>query len=255
MQPEEGVQARPDIKGCIFYHTMDLPVLGRVRGSWHIRDFAQYIGSVDLRGKTVLDVGTASGFLSFEAERAGAAEVVSFDVDSAAKAFRLPRAEDLYWTDWPAWVKQTEFFFEGMRKSYDVAHGLLGSKAQTCYGDIFQLRTLFDRSFDVTLAGAILEHLNDPVSALANMAMVTRERLIVAFTPIIESEEMILRGPHPMTDPAADSTWWVASRGLYRRVLENMGFKIESVVPSVAFIEPKGEPEERVTLVARRRKS
>ena len=149
--------------------------------------------------------------------------------------------------------RKTEVVFDGLKKSYRVAHGLLGSKAQTCYGDIFQLRTLFARSFDVTLAGAILEHLNDPVSALANMAMVTRERLIVAFTPIIESEEIILRGAHPMTDPAADFTWWIGSRGLYRKVLENMGFQIESIVPSVAFNEPKGEPETRSTLVARRR--
>ena len=177
---------------------MDLPVLGVVRGIWHIRDFPQYIGSVDLRGKTVLDVGTASGFLSFEAERAGAGQVVSFDADSAERMYRLPFAENLYWTDWPAWVKENASgSLDSLKKSYRVAHGLLGSKAQTCYGDIFHLRTLFARTFDVTIAGAILEHLNDPVSALANMAMVTRERLIIAFTPIIESEEIMLRAATP----------------------------------------------------------
>ena len=165
--------------------------------------------------------------------------------------YKLPRSEDVYCTDWPTWVRKTELDFDALKKSYRVAHGLLGSKAQTCYGNIFQLRTLFVRRFDVTLAGAILEHLNDPVSALANMAMVTKERLIVAFTPFIESDEIILRAAHPMTDPDADFTWWIGSRGLYRKVLENMGFQIESIVPSVAFKEPKGEPETRSTLVAR----
>jgi len=253
MELVPGRQARPELADCFFYHTLDLPVHGVVHGVWHIRDFSQYIGSVDVRGKTVLDVGTASGYLSFEAERAGAAEVVSFDIDSAENMYKLPRAEDGYCTDWPAWVRQTELFFNAMKKSYRVAHGLLGSKAQTCYGNIFQLRTLFARRFDVTMAGAILEHLNDPVSALANMAMVTRERLIVAFTPFIESEEIILRAAHPMTDPAQDFTWWIGSLGLYRKVLENMGFEIESIVPSVAFPEPKCEPVTRKTLIARRR--
>jgi O-methyltransferase len=231
---------------------MDLPTLGIVRGIWHIRDFQKYIGSVDLRGKTVLDVGTASGFLSFEAERAGASQVVSFDADSAERMYRLPFAENLYWTDWPAWVKNKQVLLDGLKKGYRIAHGLLGSKAETCYGDIFHLRTLFARSFDVTIAGAILEHLNDPVSALASMAMVTRERLIISYTPIIESEEIILRAATPMTDPNSDFTWWTCSQGTYRKVLENMGFQIERIVPSVAFPEPNGQPHVRTTLVARR---
>jgi len=253
-EPAERQHARPDLTGCYFYHTMDLPVLGVVRGAWHIRDFRQYIGSVDLRGKTVLDVGTASGFLSFEAERAGAARVVSFDADSVERMYRLPFGDNLFWTDFPAWVKHPQqSWLDGLKKSYRVAHGLLGSKAQTCYGDIFHLRTLFPGTFDVTIAGAMLEHINDPVSALANMAMVTRERLIIAFTPIIESDEIILRAATQMADPASDFTWWTASRGTYRKVLENMGFQIERIVPSVAFFEPKGELESRSTLVARRR--
>lgn len=253
MLPAQSQQARPDLTGCFFYHTMDLPVLGVVRGIWHIRDFPQYIGSVDLKGKTVLDVGTASGFLSFEAERAGAGHVVSFDADSTERMYRLPFAENQYWTDWPAWVKDGNVWLDALKKSYRVTHGLLGSKAQTCYGDIFHLRTLFPDSFDVTIAGAVLEHLNDPVSAIASMATVTRERLVIAFTPIIASEEIMLRAATPMRDPASDYTWWTGSRGMYRKVLENMGFQIERIVPSVAFIEPKGQREMRSTLVARRR--
>jgi SAM-dependent methyltransferase len=254
MEHAQGAPARPDLTGCYFYHTMELPVVGEVRGAWHIRDFQQYIGSVDLRGKTVLDCGAASGFLSFEAERAGAAQVVSFDADSVERMYRLPFAENLYWRDWPAWVSHPDQrWLEGLKKGYRVAHELIGSKAQTRYGDIFRLRTLFAGRFDVTIAGAILEHLNDPVSALASIATVTQERLIVAFTDIIDSDEIILRPGTEMTNPASDFTWWVASRGTYRKVLENMDFEIESIKPSVAFIEPNGEPKARSTLIARRR--
>lgn len=60
---------------------MDLPGLGTQGGSWDLRGrFADYTANVDLRGKTVLDVGSASGFLTFEAERAGAT-VTSYDVE------------------------------------------------------------------------------------------------------------------------------------------------------------------------------
>jgi 2-polyprenyl-3-methyl-5-hydroxy-6-metoxy-1,4-benzoquinol methylase len=68
---------------CWFYHTMDLPDVGTVTGSWDLRGrFDEYVGHVPLAGKTFLDVGTASGFLSFEAEKRGA-DVVSFDAASA----------------------------------------------------------------------------------------------------------------------------------------------------------------------------
>jgi ribosomal protein L11 methylase PrmA len=44
--------------------------------------FLDYLGGFDIKGKSLLDVGAASGFISFEAERMGAAEVYGFDVDS-----------------------------------------------------------------------------------------------------------------------------------------------------------------------------
>src|SRR4051794_1180563 len=72
-----------DLGQCHFYHAMVLPGVGFVRGNWDLREsFGKYTGEVAFAGKRVLDVGTASGFLSFEAERRGAAEVVSFDSSS-----------------------------------------------------------------------------------------------------------------------------------------------------------------------------
>jgi hypothetical protein len=78
---------------CWFYHTMDLPEVGTVtsKEAWNLRGgFSDYIGHVDLRGKSFLDVGTASGFSSFEAEKAGAAEVTSFDAERASQLQRVP---------------------------------------------------------------------------------------------------------------------------------------------------------------------
>src|SRR5271169_692926 len=65
---------------CYFYHSMDLPGYGAVSGEWDLRTgLDAYLGNYDFAGKRVLDVGAASGILSFHAESRGA-EVVSFDL-------------------------------------------------------------------------------------------------------------------------------------------------------------------------------
>src|SRR2546428_13121713 len=69
-----------DLNDCYFYHTMDVPVVGRVTGEWDLRaGVREYLGSVPFAGKCFLVIGPASGFLSFFMEREGA-EVSAFDL-------------------------------------------------------------------------------------------------------------------------------------------------------------------------------
>src|SRR6478736_6007586 len=83
-------QARPSVyapsrrvtqlEDCFFYHTMDVPGYGTIPGPWDLRGHVDaYLGGVDLRGKRVLELGTASGFVCMEMEKRGA-EVVAFDL-------------------------------------------------------------------------------------------------------------------------------------------------------------------------------
>ncbi len=72
----------PELAECLWYHTMDLPGIGMVDGSWDLREtIDNYLGRVDFAGKRCLDIGTASGFLTFEMERRGASAVASMDLD------------------------------------------------------------------------------------------------------------------------------------------------------------------------------
>ncbi len=65
---------------CFFYHFMDLPNHSTVGTTWDLRDCAEdYLGRLDYQNKRTLDVGTASGFLTYEMEKRGA-NVVSFDM-------------------------------------------------------------------------------------------------------------------------------------------------------------------------------
>ena len=83
---------------CSFYHHMDLPVVGEVGSGWDLRPTVDtYLGNLDFRGKRVLDVGAASGFLTFEMEARGA-EVVSFDMVHGSQWNVVPYNDGRYET-------------------------------------------------------------------------------------------------------------------------------------------------------------
>ena len=95
------------LEDCFFYHAMELPGLGLIPAHWDLRGrFDDYIGGVDIRGKSVLDVGAASGFLSFEAEKRGAARVLSFDQSDSAEQRFLPFKDKPYYRDHARWAEQ-----------------------------------------------------------------------------------------------------------------------------------------------------
>ncbi len=60
-----------------------------------------------------------------------------------------------------------------------------------------------------------------------------------------------MRTANDWSNPTYDFTWWILSRGLYRRVFSNVGFDVEFVT-SVARLVPIGEAA-RPTIIARRR--
>jgi hypothetical protein len=157
-----------DASDCVFYHSIDLPS-GHQAGIWDLRGrFDEYIGHQQLDGRTVLDVGTATGFLSFEAESRGA-HVTSFDVHSAALWHELPIPGTRFVDDHPAWLQDAERWYEGIRKSYWLCHEELASTARCFYGDVYELE---GEKYEVVIMGQILVHLRDALSALAAAARV-----------------------------------------------------------------------------------
>src|ERR1700682_3240321 len=119
----------PSIADCRFYHAMDLPQVGFVQGAWDLRGrFDDYVGGVRLRDPSVLAVGAASGFLSFEAEHRGAQSVTSFNAASFGQLQRNPG------------LAVSELDFKAHLNSYRLAHHLLKSKAVPIFGDIYMLR-------------------------------------------------------------------------------------------------------------------
>ncbi|MDT7808059.1 MAG: hypothetical protein QOJ70_1872 [Acidobacteriota bacterium] len=250
-QPIEFVAPRrvESPEGCFFYHTVELPGLGVVHGQWDLRDkFEEYIGGVEVAGKSVLDVGTATGFLSFEAERRGAERVVSFDMSDVRQQTLLPFKDKLYYQDHERWAELYGAEMERWKDAYWLCHRLLGSHAEVFYGSVYDVPPALGL-FDVVIVGSVLEHLSDQVTALSSIARVTKETLVVV-TPLLQTEERIARFEPLASNPDYDYTWWTYSAGVYREVFRMLGFRIERITTGQYYYDYAGRWEERHTIVA-----
>lgn len=237
------------LEDCFFYHTVDLPGFGLVSAQWDLRGrFDEYVGGVEVAGKSVLDVGTATGFLSFEAEKKGAARVLSFDMGDARQQRFLPFKDKLYYRSPEQWARKHGAEIEQWRNAYWLCHRLLNSKAEVYYGDINHLPEELGQ-FDVSIIGSVLEHLSDQITALASIARLTRETLVIV-TPVIQTDERIARFEGLASNPAADFTWWTYSLGAYREVLRMIGFSIAKVTQAKYYYTYGERFEERSTIVA-----
>jgi SAM-dependent methyltransferase len=213
-----------DLKECYFYHTMDLPGVGRVKGNWDLRPkLNEYLGSVDFKRKRVLDVGCASGILSFYIEEQGG-EVVSFDLDKNEDWDIVPFAK---WDQFEQIAADRKAIINRLNNAYWLAHRLLGSKARVAYGSVYAIPAAIG-PVDIAVYGAVLLHLRDPFLALQNGLRLTTDSVII-------SEG--LRAPRQMTAepflgllPDAKTvepkdTWWDIRPEWVVRAIGILGFE------------------------------
>src|SRR5215217_1923151 len=108
---------------CHFYHWMELPGHGLVGGDWDLRGAeADYLGHVALAGRRVLEIGPASGGLTFHMEAQGS-EVVAVELPPGGKWDTVPHAE----VDLGAVRARWEVTMQRLRNSFWFAHERLGS--------------------------------------------------------------------------------------------------------------------------------
>ncbi|MCJ2136714.1 class I SAM-dependent methyltransferase [Methylobacterium sp. J-026] len=256
LAPYEPRQSQADLKDCFFYHTMNFRDGSVAQGAWDLRGrFSDYIGHVSLNGCRVLDVGTASGFLSFSAEQAGACEVVSFDQDTAKRQHLLPFAGSLYMVDHASWVRNHDHAMQAWKNAYWYTHADQVSNTKVVYGDVYDLPAGIG-VFDVVILGAILEHLGDPVRAIGSVSKICTTRLVIN-TDYICGEEPMARFNGSPNFPDHNYIFWTYTIGTYRRILQICGFEIERIYEDVFL----GTPDEfgglrplmpRAAIVARR---
>ena len=238
------------LQDCNFYHTMDVPGYGTVAGAWDLRGKeADYLGNVALKGRRVLEIGPASGCLSFFMESCGA-EVVSVE---GSETYQWEYFWDIP-NSAPADLKEKTGLLDRMGRanlfnSYWLCHRALSSNARVHYGSGYSLPAGLGE-FDISVLACVLLHNKHPLHILENCARVTRETIVIV--ELSPPDADIQQGPLfvPQDNSACWNTWWLFPPAFAVRVLRTMGFTGARVYFHKQLFY--GEPTELFTLVAHR---
>ena len=210
-----------DLSDFVWYHAFELPDGRVLPGAWDLRGHERdYLGGVDVAGKRVLELGPATGYLTFYMERMGA-EVVSFEAGFDVSIDVLPvKGRD----DPEGKLHVMQDTIDRNHDAWWYLHRTLGSSATFVQGDIYDMPADLG-TFDITLVGAILLHLREPWGALSQAARLTTETVIVT-EPLQDDlqppESNIMR-----FSPSAEhhvTNWWSIYPGTVVSMLSRLGF-------------------------------
>lgn len=203
---------------CDFYHTMEIPGHGLVHGLFDLRGRAdEYLGHYDFAGKRVLEIGPASGFLTFEMEKRGAEVVVADVGDEHAWDF-VPYPEPVLEV-----IRANRRQHIGrLKNSFWFAHRKFGSRAKAWYGDVYNLPDALGE-FDVAVMAAVLLHVRSPVSLIAQAAK-RASALIATDLLCADLEGKPVCRLHPTPDNQEWDTWWDISSDFIRQFASILEF-------------------------------
>lgn len=155
----------------------------------------------DLSGMTVLDVGAADGFFSFEAERRGARRVVAIDL--------WPGANGLL-----------------AKEAFDLARGVLRSKVEGFQLSVYDISVDQIGSFDLVLFLGVLYHLRHPLFALEKLFEVAKDMLIVETHLDMLWTSRPAAAFYPGSEASKDPTnWWGPNAAAVKAMMKCVGFR------------------------------
>jgi tRNA (mo5U34)-methyltransferase len=250
------VSARAAVMAHPFwYHTMDLGGGVTTPGWFDLRRAAATaLPWPEVRGRRCLDVGTYDGFLAFELEQRGAAEVVAVDIEDHDR-----------W-DWPPDARpdrlppdQRDAGFKGPRKGdgFRLAREIRGSKVDWRPVSIYDLDPAdLGGRFDVVTIGTLLLHLRDPIRALEAVRGILQpdghllsSEQIELWLSIAHRRDPIFR----LNGSGGDCQWWLANAAGHVRMLYAAGFEpVRTSKPYVVAFNHHPKPQNTARHLARR---
>jgi SAM-dependent methyltransferase len=209
----------PNIDDCHFYHTMDVPGVGLVSGEWDLRaNVDDILGRVPFDGTRVLEIGPASGFLTFAMEQRGA-DVVCMEVTDDPGWDFVPYPAAML--D-PVLAPRREIM-RRLKNSFWFAHAAYHSKAKLLYGDVYNIPAELG-SFDIAMLCDVLLHCQNPTRIIEQCA--TRSRTIVVselLRPDLEGAAVCRLAPS--VENKQWDTWWHFSTDFSGSISASWGFQ------------------------------
>lgn len=207
-----------------WYHCIEVTPGVVTPGVFDLRPVVDRLPWPDVRGKRCLDVGTADGYLAFELERRGAAEVVAIDIPVHSG-----------W-DWEPGVAErgveylSTVFGPDARSGFHTARALLNSRVRFAPLSVYDLSVDAVGAFDVVVCGSLLLHLREPLRALAAIRSVCRGALLCSNQIDLERSVGPRRRPLVRLDGTSGATqWWIPNAAGHVQMVRAAGFAVERV--------------------------
>ena len=174
---------------CEWYHKMEIPGLGgdnltsTHKDSFDIRDdIGNILGNLDYKNKKVLNLGSITGHLSFEAERRGA-QVTSIDLSVDPSQMAKEQATERDWVPRANedWKKDFKAFMERevkRRNAFWYAHKALKSKSKLLISHANNLPKNLELH-DIGIIFSVMLHIRDPFLALVRMCSHLNEKIVI----------------------------------------------------------------------------
>jgi len=244
------------LEDCYFYHVMDIPGLSEpTKGEWDLRKGVdEYLGHVDFKNKTVLELGPANGFLTFHIEKMGG-DVTSVDLDPQKCSYdTISRVRD----NWQEVSKMDLKESVMILNSYWYAHKAFNSKSKLILSHVNDLPEEIGL-YDISTMCSVILHLQNPFLGIQNMLHHTKEKAIVTETgnykrnlkqlissrlPTIELYPKVNNKYHDV------ATWWKISPEFIVNTASILGFEKSSINYHVQYYN--GHPQDMFTVVCER---
>ena len=261
-----------DVSPYYWYHTIDLRE-GLVTPGMY--DYRQTLDAFqfpfDMKGMRVLDVGSATGLFAFEFEKRGA-RVVSVELPSLEDLDRFPgQTTELVLNKLakmleplnPAGLRgplpfesADQLYFHLLEGPFRFCHQRLNSTVSRCYSTVYDLSAerVGDDGFDLVFLGDILVHTLDPPRALAAVAPLCKDTLVISqvMPEGLDSQPAMLYvgGENLVED---DISWWWPNKPCFEQILKKLGFRaVQEVGRNRGIMQPTGHPFDRPILHARK---
>lgn len=214
---------KPLLQDCSFYHSFDM-VNGEIIGQWDLRKHAaQYLGGIPLNQRSVLEIGPASGFLSYYMESQGA-NVTCVEPHLAYLWDAVP----FEGYDFTTWRSEFTEEIKRVRNSFWYVHHEKNSRVRLMETDPCNIPAAAGQ-FDIGLLASVLLHCRRPFDLLESVAKRTEHAMVVTeiWNPTLGNGPVCMLLPHQGMRQV--HTWWHFTPQFFISALGILGFTKPSV--------------------------